>query len=111
MTVPKFVQSATKKIADVLQDMVPQWRHELTPSEQRIGVYLRGNDDLLTGLREIIEERTGRRAALPVPSDPLMCKAVMERDKELRWFLSRLEFIHSSPVAQSVEEDDREQPA
>ena len=110
MTIPRVVREAPGKLTDMIAEMMPKFLHRLTPTEQRIGIHLRGNDDLLEGLQDMISERMGRRAALPVPSDPILCKAVLERDAELRWLRSRLEFIHRSPVAQSVD-SEREQPA
>lgn len=110
MTIPKGVKAATRKVADMLQDFIPHLRNRLTPDEHSLGVHLRGNDALLDGLRSIIEQRIGRRASIPVPSDPLMCKAILERNSELRWFLNRLELIHRSPAAQSVQ-DHSEPPA
>ena len=109
MSVPKRIRGARDTVAGMLQEAFPKLRVSLTPEERELGIYLRGNDGLLASLRKLFESRIGRRASQPVPSDPLMCKAFMERDAELRFIMNRLEFVHISPVAQPAE--DSEQPA
>jgi len=110
VTVPRGMGHVARTVADMVREMVPRHRRTLSEEERIVGVHLRGNDALFNGLKSMIESRIGGRAHLPVPSDPLICKSMLERDNELRWLLSRLEAIHSSPVAEPVE-DTREQPA
>ena len=103
MTVPRLV--------DFVRSIIPTWRGgALTNDEQELGVHLRGNDPLHNALIGIINSRIGGRAAMAVPSDPVVCKAILDRDNELRWLLSRLDFVYRSPVSQP-ESEDGEQPA
>ena len=110
MTIPKALHDMLpKKVSDLVREMIPRFRHTLTKEEADLGVYLRGNTALLESLKALIRTRMEGRASLPVPIDPLVCKVMMERDRELQWLLSRLEYIHASPVAEL--EERREQPA
>ena len=103
MTVPRLV--------DFVRKLIPTWRGgELTKDELELGIHLRGNDSLNSALIGIINSRIGGRAAMAVPSDPILCKAILDRDNELRWLLSRLDFVYRSPVSQP-EPEDGEQPA
>ena len=110
MTIPKGFSAGAMKLSDMVRSMAPFLRVNLTASETQIGIYLRGNSDLFEGLKGLIESRRQGRANLPVPSNPVDCKVSMAMDRELRWLLSRLEFIHKSPAAQPAEKDS-EQPA
>jgi hypothetical protein len=110
MTVPPGLKSVARKVSDVVREMIPRHRVTLTPEEQTVGIYLRGNKDLYESLRDLIESRIGGRANLSVPSNPIDCKAILDRDHELRWLLNRLAFIYSAPVAQPTDSDG-EQPA
>jgi hypothetical protein len=74
-----------------------------------LAIYLRGNQPLLDALKNIAKERIRGRELSPIPTDPVVCMAMLARDKELRWFISRLEHIYNSPVAGSNERDG-EQP-
>ena len=94
----------------MLQDFLPQFRNRLTASESRLGIHLRGNQDLFESLRDLIQERIEGRAKLPEPTDPLTCKSMVARDRELQAILARLEFVYRSPVLQAAEERQREQP-
>lgn len=111
MTIPKGVKAATQKLTDMLGELMPQFRNRLTANEQRIGIHLRGNQDLYEGLRELIESRIKGRAKLPEPRDPVVCKSMVARDRELQVILSTLEFIYKSPAVQLAEEEESEQPA
>lgn len=111
MTVPRGVQSAARRVSDMVRDMVPHFRQRLTRDEQRLGIYLRGNMELFEALTGLVQSRIEGRGKLPVPSNPILCKAMMERDRELQWLLSRLEFVYRSPAPQLAEEEEREQPA
>ncbi len=109
LTIPRGVAGPALRVSDMVRNMVPRLRNSLSDPERRVGIHLRGNEDLFHGLRDLIESRIGVRVNLPVPSDPIQCKAFLERDRELLWLLSRLELIFSSPVAQSADNSD-EQP-
>lgn len=110
MTVPKGVRARTQKVADMLRDIIPQFRHRLTPDEERLGIHLRGNQDLYEALSNLILSRIEGRAKLPEPSDPVVCKSMLAKDRELEWVLLRLEFVYRSPALKSVE-DHSEPPA
>lgn len=93
----------------MVRNMAPFLRPNLSAHETQIGIHLRGNDDLFEGLKGLIQSKIEARARMPVPSTPQDCMVSMARDHELRLLLSRLAFIHNSPVAQPAE--DSEQPA
>lgn len=105
MTIPRGMLAATQKVSDMVRAMVPHLRGRLTPDEAALAVHLRGNERLYEDLTRIIRGRIGGRASLPEPSDPLVCKSMLARDRELQWLLSRLEFIHRSPVATPADSD------
>ena len=111
MTVPRGIKEATQRVSDFVRDLIPQWRKHLSKEDARLAVYLRGNTDLWEALQALIHTRISGRASVPVPSDPIVCKAMLERDRELQWLLSRLEFVYRSAVSQPEQQDDREQPA
>ena len=99
------------RLTDVIRKLIPNWRgRELTQDEQQLGIYLRGNEPLHTALTGIINSRITARASVPVPSEPTLCKSMLDRDSELRWLLSRLDFVYHSPVSQP-EPDMDEHPA
>ena len=99
---------ATKRVADMVREMIPRFRYSLSPQEKELGVHLRGNEALLNSLVGMIDDRIKGREFAQLPSDPIVCMVHMARDKELRWLLSRLEYIYGSPVAS--EATDGEQP-
>ena len=109
MTIPPGLKNAAGKVSDMVREMIPRFRHHLTDEEAALGLHLRGNAPLLEALRGLIHARIEARAQLPAPSEPLVCKSMVDRDRELQWLISRLEYVHASPVNQP--EDDRERPA
>ena len=109
MTIPPGLKSAAGKVSDMVREMIPRFRHHLTKEEAALGLYLRGNKPLLEALSALIWTRIQGRGLLPVPTDPVICRGMMERDRELQWLLSILEYVHASPV--NPPEDNREQPA
>lgn len=110
MTIPRGIHTATRKVSDMVRAMVPHMRQVLSKDEHQLAVYLRGNEVMFDALTGMIRTRIAGRASLPEPSDPLVCKSMLARDRELQWLLSRLEFVYKSPVSQTAEEDG-EQPA
>lgn len=81
----------------MVREAIPWMRLRLTKQEAELGIHLRGNERLYTALVDLIETRIEARAALPEPSEPLVCKSMMAKDRELRWLLSRLAFVYKSP--------------
>lgn len=108
MTIPPGFGNAVQKVSDMVREMIPRFRHHLTEEEAALGLHLRGNAALLAALTNLVRTRIQGRGQLPVPIDPVICRGMMERDRELQWLLSRLEYVHASPVTPL--EDDREQP-
>lgn len=94
MSVPKTFA----RVADMVRDMIPRLRVSLSPEEGALGPHLRGNDPLMSALRNLITSRIDGRATVPEPTDPLVCKSMVARDRELQWLLSRLEYVHRSPI-------------
>lgn len=97
-----------QKLADYVREGIAKWRNPLSTDEMDLAPHLRGNELLYKALVRIIERRMGVRANTPVPSDPLMCKAMLERDNELRWLLSRLDLVYRASVSHPA--DDSEPP-
>ena len=110
MTIPPGIKAIPQKVSDMVRELIPAWRHGLTQEERRLAVHLRGNIDLYESLRSIIRSRIAGRAAVPEPTDPLICKSMLARDRELQWLLLKLEYIYRSPV-NSPAQDDGEPPA
>ncbi len=105
MTIPPGVMNIPRRVTDVVRDLIPRFRNSLTAEEQRVATYLRGNENLFEGLKELIELRIQGRANVPEPSDPIQCKSMLARDRELQSFLAKLEFIYKSPVTQPAPDD------
>ena len=103
------IGTATRRVTDFVREMVPHMRYRLTKNEQDLGVHLRGNGALLEAVSGLVWDRIKGRERLPIPSDPIVCMATMARDKELRWLLSRLEYVYHSPVMTETAEPG-EQP-
>lgn len=99
--------SATiKRVSDMIREMVPFLRNRLSKDEMQLGILLRGNTPLYESLCGIIRARIAARASVPAPSEPLVCKSMMERDRELQWLLSRLDLIYRSPMLQPDESSE-----
>lgn len=96
MTVPRGVM----KVADMVREMVPIWRNRFSKEEIDLAPHIRGNEKLFKALVALVDARIGGRAKLPVPSDPLSCRAILERDAELRWLTQRLDSLYRSPVSE-----------
>ena len=100
MTVPRSIAGATRTVADLVRNMLPQMRYRLVAEEKDLAVYLRGNKALFEALSGFIQLRIRGRANKPVPSDPQECMVSMAMDRELRQLLARLEFVYCSPTIQ-----------
>lgn len=103
------ILSAPQRVSDYVRKRISTWRNPFTQEEIDFAPHIRGNEKLYTALTRIIETRIGGRARMPVPSDPLICKSMLERDNELRWLLSRLEAVYRSAASQPA--DNGEPPA
>jgi len=93
----------------MVRGMVPSLRYRFTKEESDLAVHLRGNEALYESLRMFVESRIAGRAVVPEPTDPVQCKSMVARDRELQWLLGRLGVLYSSPVLTPTERDD-EQP-
>ena len=85
-------------------------RQVLLPHELDLAAHLRGNAPLHDALNAFLNARIIGRDTQPVPSEPIECRAIMERQNEVRWLLSRLDLIFRSPVNQAAQ-DESEPPA
>lgn len=93
-------RAAFQRVTDMVRDMVPHLRQpSATPEEVTLGILLRGNDALYDALTGIIHARIRVRSTVQEPSDPVACKSMIARDRELQWVLSRLEAAYRSPVS------------
>lgn len=109
MTMAGSIGNGTQRLTDMVRAMIPSLRQPvLTPDEADLGIHLRGNEALCIALTGVLQARIRSRAAGPVPADPMACKAILDRDNELRWVLGRLDFIYRSAVNQ---QDTSERPA
>ena len=104
MTIPRGAQ----RVTEMVLDMIPHLRNRLTPGEQALVAHLRGNALLYEALTGLIKSRIGGRSAVAEPSDPLVCKSMLARDRELQWLLGRLDLVYRAPV--QPPQDDSEQP-
>jgi len=100
--------STVNRIMRAVQEWLPQVRNQMSRAEVELAPHLRGNEKLMTALSNVISERIAGRAKIQEPSDPLVCKSMLARDRELQWLLGRLEFIYRSPV--DIPGSDAEQP-
>ena len=106
MTIPRDLASAPQRVSDYVRKRIAVWRNPLGADEMELAPHLRGNELLYNALTRLIESRIRGRAKLPVPSDPLACKSMLERDNELRWLLSRLEVTYRAPVSHPADEGE-----
>lgn len=91
----------------MLMGMVPFLRHGTTKEEDNLAVHIRGNEPLYEALTNLIRTRIEARSRVTEPSDPIQCKSIIARDRELQWLLDRLEFIYNMPSQQQeVQEDE-----
>ena len=81
----------------------------LLPNEMDLAAHLRGNTPLYEAMKHFLVARLDARSAMPVPPEPIDCRAILERNAEVRQVLARLDIIYRSPVSQPA--DDGEQPA
>lgn len=97
--------AAPQRVADYVRNRINAWRdpNPLSADELVLAGHLRGNEKLYDALIRVIGTRISGRARLPVPSDPIVCKSILERDNELRWLLSRLESVYRSAVSQPAD--------
>lgn len=91
-------RSTAARLTDFVLEKARLKRRTLSKDERQVAAFLRGNEDLFSGLKAIIRSRIEGRASLPVPSTPQECVISMARDRELRWLLSRLEAVYHSPI-------------
>jgi len=105
MTIPKMASS----VAEMVRRIIPTQRFRMPPEEQRLAVLLRGNKELLDALKGVLNARIQGRALTAEPSDPVACKSMVARDRELQGFIARLDFLFNSPI-NSPADRDREQP-
>ena len=97
MTAPRL--SATmNRVSDMVREMVPFLRRVMPPEEVELAVHLRGNEKLYAALTAIIDLRIRGRAGVPEPSDPVLCKSMLARDRELQWLRDALERAYRAPV-------------
>ena len=97
------------RVSDTLHKVLSFIRNPLTQNEQQLGIYLRGNIGLHDALVGMIQFRLDARARVQEPLNPVACKSMVARDRELQWLKGRLDFIFQSPVHEPV--PDSEPPA
>ena len=110
MTVPRGVRKVQQRVSEMVADFIPFMRYRLTTEETDLAVHLRGNTALLESLIGVIRSKIEDRAQMPEPSDPLVAKSMMARDRELQDLVNRLKFLSRSP-SETPADDMGEQPA
>lgn len=101
---------AVGKVADYVRSLLPAMRLGLSESEQALAAHLRGNERLYNDLTAVLRGRIEGRARIAEPTDPLVCKSILARDREIQFLLGRLDLLYRSPVNEATEEDEGEQP-
>lgn len=101
MTIPKIA-----RVRDMVLAMLPTLRHQLSPVDANLAGHLRGNAPLYESLIAFITSRIQVRDSQPVPSDPVECRGILERNHELRVLLARLESAYRSPINQPAEDGE-----
>lgn len=111
MTIPPGLRAGAQKVSETVLNMFPKLRSSrLTSLEQALVPHLRGNTPLYEALKDLIKTRIEARARVPEPSEPLVAKSMIARDRELQWLLSTLEHLYKAPVDTPAQEDS-EPPA
>jgi len=103
-------RQAFGKVSDYVRSLFPAMRLGLTEAEQALAVHLRGNERLYNDLTAVLRGRIEGRARVAEPTDPLVCKSMLARDREVQFLLGRLDLLYRSPVNAPTDEDDGEQP-
>ena len=81
----------------------------LLPNELDLAAHLRGNAPLYEAMKHFLVARLDARSAMPVPPEPVDCRAILERNAEVRQILIRLDTVFRSPVNPPA--DNGEPPA
>lgn len=111
MTFSGTFRNTAARLSDVVMAMIPSHRHGgMTTHDRQAAVFLRGNTPLFEALTGIVTSRLQGRATVQEPADPVLCKAIMARDGELRWILWKLDTLYRAPAAEH-EADSGEPPA
>lgn len=103
-------RQAFAKVTDYVRTLLPAMRHGLSEAEQALATHLRGNERLYNDLTAVLRGRIEGRARVAEPSDPLVCKSMLARDREVQFLLGRLDLLYRSPVNEVASEEDGEQP-
>ena len=90
--------SQPRRVSDIVRDMIPFMRNQMSPQERNLAVHIRGNELLFQALNAVLMARLEGRARLPVPSDPIKSHTRVVADSELRWLIGRLNYLYHSPV-------------
>lgn len=99
MTIPRPLQHTTRRLTDAVREMFAGVRHGGLPKEEAsLGVHLRGNRALYESLVAVLKTRIEGRALQPEPTDPLVAKSMIARDREIQWAVAMLERVFTSPT-------------
>lgn len=99
MTFPRAVASTARHVSDLVRELMPSLRQQMSREEIALAIHLRGNEKLKNDLIGLINTRISGRVRVQEPTDPIVCKSMLARDRELQWLINRLEFIYRSPVS------------
>ena len=105
MTMPR-ISSTMNRVSDMVREMVPFLRRAQSPQEIELALHLRGNVALYNALIAIIDLRIRGRAGVPEPSDPVLCKSMLARDRELQWLRDALERAYRAPALTDEHPDE-----
>lgn len=103
-------RQAFGKVSDYVRALFPAMRFGFSETEASLATHLRGNERLYNDLTAFLRGRIEGRARTAEPSDPLVCKSMLARDREVQFLLGRLDLLYRSPVNASPDVEDGEQP-
>ena len=99
MTQPPLLERATTRVSDMVRGLIAKKRlPTVAAEEQALAPHLRGNQALYDALVALVRTRIDARLSVAEPTDPLVAKSMIARDRELQWLLGRLESVYRSPV-------------
>jgi hypothetical protein len=99
VTIPEFSEGVRRKLSDFVRELLATKQHKPIPEEQTVGTFLSANPAFTAALRNLIQSRISARASIPEPGEPMDCKSMIARDRELQWLLRRLEDLSLAPAS------------
>lgn len=100
-----------KSVTDVIRQFArARFAPRMSPIEAALAVHLRGNDALHDALTTYLYARIAGRASVAEPTDPLACKSMVARDREVQAIVAGIDYLFHSPANTATSEENGEQP-